>query len=125
MRIHVYTRVFSNIYIYFVHLNGVDILTTAPEVSRYQSSRYDHAPSSFAYFPSDNVGPIPPPPSLSLPHPCCASLVVHFRNTNRQGDCKGRVITARFLQYGLSTNGHLIFAPPITTYYLCPLSSST
>lgn len=77
MYTHVYFQIY--IYIYFVHLNGVDILTTAPEVSRYQSSRHDHAPSSFAYFPSDNVGPIPPPPSLSLPHPCLLLCIFGIR----------------------------------------------
>lgn len=102
-----YTCIFKYMYIYISSgWIGVDILTTVAEVSRYPSSRTLHR--ALLIFP-----PLPLP-SLSL--------VVHFRNTNRQeGIAKGRVITARFLQYGLSTNGHLIFAPPTTTYYLSVL----
>lgn len=91
------------VYIYFVRLNRSGYFNHRS--GSFALSVIANAPSSFAYFPAPS----------SLPS---LSLVVHFRNTNRQeGIAKGRVITARFLQYGLSTNGHLIFAPPTTTYY--------
>lgn len=95
------------VYIYFVRLNWSGYFNHRS--GSFALSVIANAPSSFAYFPAPS----------SLPS---LSLVVHFRNTNRQeGIAKGRVITARFLQYGLSTNGHLIFAPPTTTYYLSVL----
>lgn len=61
----------------------------------------------------DNIGTIPPFSPILV----ARLLLCIFGIRTDKGIAKGRVITARFLQYGLSTNGHLIFAPPTTTYY--------
>lgn len=93
----------------------MDILTTAPEVSRYLSSRMRHQRSiELCLFSAITSGPTIPPFSPIL---VARLLLCIFGIRTDKGIAKGRVITARFLQYGLSTNGHLIFAPPTTTYY--------